>query len=90
MSSLNIGCAIEEAFRGQISTKIGNVEINSEIQQDDIANLNDNVSKARVACEKINDALSRKQLSLNYNMRKYMILGSKNKKDTEKIFREIK
>ena len=86
----NIGFAIEEAFRGQISTKIGNVEINSEILQDDIANLNDNVSKARVACEKINDALSRKQLSLNYNKSKYMIIGSKNKKDREKILREIK
>ena len=75
MSSLNIGCAIEDAFKGQISTKIGNIEINSEILQDDIANLNDdNVNKARAACKKINDALSRKQLSLNYNKSKYMII----------------
>ena len=44
VSSLNIGCAMEDAFRGSTSTKIGEVEINCEILQDDIANLNDNVN----------------------------------------------
>ena len=40
---------MEEAFKGQTSTKIGEVEINSEILQDDIANLNDNMGIARKA-----------------------------------------
>ena len=51
---------------------------------------NDNVIKARAAGKKINDALLRKQLSLNYNMSKYMIISSKHKTDREKILREIK
>ena len=90
VSSLNIGCAMEEAFKGQTSTKIGEVEINSEILQDDIANLNDNMGIARKACKNINQALARKQLSINYNKSKFIIIGSKNKKKREKILNEAK
>ena len=42
VSALNIGCAVEDAFKNQTSTTIGEVELNSEVFQDDIANLNDN------------------------------------------------
>ena len=44
----------------------------------------------QAACEKINAALSRKQLSLSYNKSKYIIIGNKNKRDREKILKEIK
>ena len=46
MLSLNIGCAIEEAFRAQISTKIDYEEVNSGILK---FYINDNLSKARAA-----------------------------------------
>ena len=37
-SSLNIGCAVQDAFKGKKSTSIGHLDLNSLIMQDDISN----------------------------------------------------
>ena len=86
VSSLNIGCAVEDAFKEQTSTTIGEVEINSEVFQDDIANLNDDTSKQRQACKNIYTELTKKGLSINYNKSKFVVIG--NKKQREQILKE--
>ena len=86
VSALNIGCAVEDAFKNQTSTTIGEVELNSEVFQDDIANLNDNTSKQRQACENIHTELSKKGLSINYNKSKFVVIG--NKKQRNEILKE--
>ena len=83
-SSLNIGCAIEDIFGLRPSTKIGFVNLNSIILQDDISKMNDKVEQARDGCEKIDEVLKRKQLSVNYDKSKYMIIGN------EKFRKEVK
>ena len=50
--------------------------------QDDIAKLNDNINQARDGCYKIHNTLMRKQLSVNHDKCKYLIVGPKK-------FREI-
>ena len=74
-SSLNIGCAIKDTFKGVQSTKIGTLELNSLVMQDDIAKMNDELSQARGGCAKIY-TLMRKQLSVNHEY-KYLIIGTK-------------
>ena len=54
-SSLNIGCALKETFRRNPSTRLGLMHLNSLIMQDDI----------RSGCDKIDDTLKRKQLSVD-------------------------
>ena len=75
-SSLNIGCAIEDIFNVRPSTNIGYVNLNSLILQDDISKMNDNVDQAKDGCKKIDEILKRKQLSVNYDKSKYMIIGN--------------
>ena len=82
-STLNIGCAIEDTFKGKPSTRIGFVELNSLILQDDISKMNDTMKQAKDGCNRIDETLKRKQLSVNYDKSKYIILGSnKFRKDT--------
>ena len=86
VSSLNIGCAVEDAFKDQTSTTIGDVELNSEVFQDDIANLNDDTGKQRQACKNIYTELTKKGLSINYNKSKFVVIG--NKKQRREILKE--
>ena len=77
VSSLNIGCAIEDTFKGKNSTRLGVMGLNSLILQDDISKMNDRVEDARMGCELIDETLKRKQLSVNYDKSKFLVLGSK-------------
>ena len=76
-STLNIGCAIDDTFFGRPSTRIGYVNLNSLVLQDDVNKMNDNLTQARVGCSIIDNILKRKQLSVNYDKSKYLIIGSK-------------
>ena len=76
-SSLNIGCAIKDTFGEVSSTHIGTLPLNAVVMQDDIAKLNDNLEQARDGCDKILNTLMRKQLSVNHDKCKYLIVGPK-------------
>ena len=52
-SSLNIGCALNELFDTEHASKIGHLELNSLILQDDISNMNDNLEQAKEGAERI-------------------------------------
>ena len=69
-SSLFMGCAVEETFRGKASTRMGCMDLNCVIMQDDIAKMNDELKDTRIGCEKIDNTLKRKQLSVNYDKSK--------------------
>ena len=75
-SSLNIGCAVDDTFEDVPSSSIGIVNVNSQILQDDISKMNDNLKQARIGCRKIDETLKRKQLSVNYDKSKFVIMGS--------------
>jgi len=75
--SLNIGCAIKDTFGERSSTNIGSLPLNAVVMQDDIAKLNDNVEQAREGCYKIHKTLVSKQLSVNQDKCKYLIVGPK-------------
>ena len=45
--------------------------------QDNIAKIYKDLKEARVGCYKIDDTLKRKQLSVNYDKSKYILLGSR-------------
>ena len=82
-SSLNIGCAIKDTFGETSSTHIGTLPLNAIVMQDDIAKLNDNLGQAREGCNKINNTLMRKQLAVNHDRCKYLIVGPRKfRKDT--------
>jgi hypothetical protein len=76
-SSINIGCAIQDTFHETSSTNIGTLPLNAVVMQDDIAKMNDNLRQARVGCNKIHNTLMRKQLSVNHDKCKYLIVGPK-------------
>ena len=76
-SSINIGCAVQDALKGKKSTYIGHLDLNSLIMQDDIAKVSTSLAEARQRCEDIYKLLTRKQLSVNDTKCKFMILGSK-------------
>ena len=59
------------------STNIGTLPLNAVVMQDDIAKLNDNIEQARDGCNKIHSTLTRKQLSVNHDKCKYLIVGPK-------------
>ena len=71
-----IGCALKKTFIGKPSTLLGIMPLNSLIMQDDISKMNDTLEDARSGCEKIDDTLKRKQLSVNYDKSKYLLIGS--------------
>ena len=73
-SSLNIGCAVQDALKGKKSTLIGHLDLNSLILQDDISKLSTSLEQG---CDDIYQLLTKKQLSVNNTKCKYMILGSK-------------
>ena len=71
----SLNCAIEDTFQNQASTKIGNIGLNSLCFQDDISKLNDNLNEARRGCSLIHETLAQKQLSINNDKCKYLIIG---------------
>ena len=77
ISTINIGHAIVDTFKGVPSTRLGTMGLNSLILQDDISKMNDNLKQAREGCEKIDETLKRKQLSVNYDKSKFLVMGSK-------------
>ena len=73
-SSCSIGTAIYETFKEEFSTMIGRLGLNCLIFQDDIGKLNDNMDAAREGCNKIDETLKSKRLSLNYDKSKFVII----------------
>ena len=57
VSSLNIGCCMDDAFKNKTSTKMWDVKINSPTFMDDISNMGDNLKKAREALGAIHGVL---------------------------------
>ena len=55
---------------------MGIMPLNSLIMQDNISKMNDKLEDARSGCDKIDDTLKRKQLSVNYDKSKYLLIGS--------------
>ena len=76
VSSLNIGCAIEKIFKYEYTTRIGNLKLNSLVFQDDISKMNDNINQARIGCQKIDEILKKKLLSVNHDKSKYVLIGN--------------
>ena len=54
---------------------LGKLGLNCLIFQDDIGKLNDNMDEVREGCDKIDETLKSKRLSLNYDKSKYVIIG---------------
>ena len=77
LNSFNIGHAVVDTFKGIPSTRIGCLGLNSLILQDDISKMNDNLNQAREGCEKIDETLKKKQLSVNYDKSKFLVMGSR-------------
>ena len=88
ISSLNIGCAIDELFKEDYSANIGQVELACLILQDDIMEMSSTVEQARNGCQKIDEMLKQKLLRANYDKSKYLILGRGNRKN--KMSKELK
>ena len=88
VSSLNIGDAMAEVFKNIATTSIGTLGLNTLVFQDDISKMNDHLGQAREACTKIDNMLKRKQLSVNYDKSKFLIIG--NSKYKKKVLKNIK
>ena len=64
--------------------------LNSLIMQDDISKMNDTLEQAREGCRMIDDTLRKKQLSVNYDKSKYLLIGSaKFRRETLKMLKEL-
>ena len=55
---------------------LGIMPLNSLIMQGDISKINDTLEDAHLGCKMIDDTLRRKQLSVNYDKSKYLLIGS--------------
>ena len=84
ISSLNIGSAIADKFKGQSTANIGLLELLCLILQDDIMKMCDTVDQARIGAQKIDELLKQKLLSVNYDKSKYLLIGNKKAKDRMK------
>ena len=81
VSSLNIGCAIEELFKEDSTANIGQLQLACLILQDDIMEMCSNVEQARNGCQKIDEMLKQKLLRANYDKSKYLVMGRGKKKN---------
>ena len=77
VSTLNIGHAVVDTFKGIPSTRLGALGLNCLILQDDISKVSDTLEQARDGCKKIDETLKRKKLSVNYDKSKFLVLGSR-------------
>ena len=84
VSSMNIGCAMEDTFENKASSRIGRVNLCTVIFQDDIGKFNDNVQEAREGTKQIDNTLKRKLLSVNYDKSKYLLFGTSKQKKAMK------
>ena len=82
VSSLNIGCAIEELFKEDSTANIGQLQLACIILQDDIMEMCSNVEQARNGYQKIDEMLKKKLLRANYDKSKYLVMGRGKKKNT--------
>ena len=80
VSSVNIGTAIDEAFKDHTTAEVGEVDLNCLILQDDISNMNSNVDQARISCNIIDSTLREKMLQLNYDKSKFLVFGKPKEK----------
>ena len=62
-----LASSLKETFRVNTSTILGLMHLNSLIMQDDISKMNDRLEDAKYGCDKIDNTLKRKQLSVNYD-----------------------
>ena len=86
VSSCSIGTAIQETFKNEFTAWIGDLGLCCLIFQDDIGKLNDTLEEVREGCNKIDETLKGKLLSLNYDKSKFVIIGSaKERAEMEKI-----
>ena len=76
VSSLNIGCAIDKTFKYKYTARVGHQRLNSLIFQDDISKMNDDLKQAMEGCEKIDETLRKKLLSVNHDKSKYLLIGT--------------
>ena len=74
-SSINIGTAIDEITKGEVTAKIGNMELKSLIFQDDIAKMNFTLEDARKGARDVGRMLECKQLYANTSKSKYVIMA---------------
>ena len=88
VSSLNIGCAVDDLFKGVCTATIGLLILVCLILQDDIMQMSMTTKQARDGCQKIDEMLKEKLLSVNYDKSKYIILGKGNSRN--KIVKELK
>ena len=84
VSSMNIGCAMEDTFQNKATSRIGRVNLNTVIFQDDIGKFNDSVDEARDGTKQIDNTLKRKLLSVNYDKSKYLLFGTTKQKKAMK------
>ena len=75
-SSLNIGCAVDEITKGVVTAKIGEMELNSLIFQDNIAKMNFTLEDARKGAKDVGRMLESKQLRVNTTKSKFVILAT--------------
>ena len=88
VSSLNIGSAIVDEFKGESTANIGLLMLLCLILQDDIMKMCDTVEQARKGTQKIDEILKKKLLSVNYDKSKYLVLGKGKAK--ERMLKELK
>ena len=80
---------MEDTFKGDPSTSLGFMDLNSLILQDDISKMNDKLEDTRAGCEKIDNNLNRKQLLVKYFKCKFLTKGDpKYRKDPLKEIKE--
>ena len=64
-------------------------QLSSHLMRDDISKMNDTLEQAREGCRLIDDTLRKKQVSVNYNKSKYLLIGStKFRRETLKTLKE--
>ena len=75
-SSLNIGCGIDRITKGICTARIGELELNSLIFQDDIAKMNYSMEDTRKGAKDVGRLLESKQLRANTSKSKYVVIGT--------------
>ena len=74
-SSITIGTAVGEITKGEVTAKIGNIELNSLIFQDNIAKMNFTLKDARNCARYVGWMLESKQLRANTSISKFVIMA---------------
>merc|ERR1712128_109211 len=75
-SSLNIGCGIDMITKGICTARIGELELNALIFQDDIAKMNYSMEQTRKGATDVGRLLESKQLRANTSKSKFVIIGT--------------